>query len=109
MSFYSDPEKHDKIRLVVEIGSLHNRQPASKAAKIDIQKQLHGYMDLLGQEGERWDTTVLGLAILGTEVCFSRPMKFKNKQIGFTYNGQWDSLYGDRFVREMNRIAKAAD
>ena len=30
---------------------------------------------LLGEEGVRWANNLLGVAILGTEVCFSRPRK----------------------------------
>jgi hypothetical protein len=34
---------------------------------------IHGYMALLGKEGSRWADKVCGIAILGTEACFSYP------------------------------------
>ena len=55
-SYYDDDEKYDKIRLVVEIGSLHKREAASQTMKDEIQKQLHDYMTM------RWEGTALGMA-----------------------------------------------
>ncbi|KIL68280.1 hypothetical protein M378DRAFT_196726 [Amanita muscaria Koide BX008] len=106
-SYYDDNEKYDKIRLIVEIGSLHKREAASNNVKKEIQKQLHEYMVLLGDEGARWATNVLGVAILGTEVCFSRPRKRKEDgSIMFTMPSKWHSLYDDTFVKEINKVAK---
>lgn len=105
-SYYTDTGKFDKIRIVVEIGSLQDREPASMTMKNEVIKQLHDYMSLLGNEGAsgRWDETVLGVAILGTEVSFSRPRKKKNTY-RFTNPGKWYGLYDDKFVNEINRVA----
>ena len=74
--------------------------------KSTIQKQLHDYMSLLGEEGARWTTSVLGVAILGTEVCFSRPRRTKEDgTIIFTKPLKWYSLYDGTFVKEINRVA----
>ncbi|KZP03020.1 hypothetical protein FIBSPDRAFT_905331 [Athelia psychrophila] len=107
VSYYGEKEKHDKIRIILEIGSLHNKGPASEIAKQEIQMQLYGYMDLLGEEGEggRWDTNALGVGILGTEVCFSRARKLGAKHVGFTYGSKWATLYDGTFVQEMNDMA----
>jgi hypothetical protein len=106
-SYYEDEEKHDKIRLILEIGSLQKREAASQNAKNEIQKQLHDYMVLLGDEGERWATSVLGMAILGTEVCFSRPRRSKqNGWITFTNASKWYNLYDGTFVKEIDKVAE---
>ncbi len=105
-SYYDDDEKYDKIRLVVEIGSLHKREAASQTVKDEIQKQLHDYMTMLGSEGARWEGTALGVAILGTEVCFSPPRR--KKEAGstmFTKPVKWYNLYDGTFVQEINRVA----
>jgi hypothetical protein len=106
-SYYDDEEKNDKIRLIVEIGSLHKREEAaSQKVKDEIQKQLHDYMTMLGEEGVRWATTVLGIAILGTEVCFSRPRRIKEDgSIMFTKPSKWYDLYDGIFVKEINKVA----
>jgi len=105
-SYYEDEEKHDKIRLILEIGSLQQREAASQNAKNEIQKQLYDYMVLLGDEGERWATNVLGVAILGTEVCFSRPRR--NRQNGWTFTNasKWYNLYDGIFVKEIDKVAE---
>jgi len=106
-SYYEEEEKHDKIRLILEIGSLQKREAASQNAKNEIQKQLHDYMVLLGDEGERWATNVLGVAILGTEVCFSRPrMSKQNGWITFTNASKWYNLYDGTFVKEIDNVAE---
>lgn len=106
-SYYENDEKYDKIRLIVEIGSLQKREEPSQNVKREIQKQLHEYMVLLGEEDARWATNVLGVAILGTEVCFSRPRKRKEDgSIIFTVPSKWHSLYDGTFVKEINRVAK---
>jgi hypothetical protein len=105
-SYYDDEEKYDKIRLIVGIGSLHKREAASQKVKDEIQKQLHDYMAMLGEEGARWATTVLGVAILGTEVCFSRPRRIKEDgSITFTKPLKWYDLYDGTFVKEINKVA----
>jgi len=51
-------------------------------------------------------TTALGVAILGTEVCFSRP--HRNKEDGsimFTKPSKWYDLYDGTFVKEIDRVA----
>ena len=106
-SYYENEEEYDKIRLILEIGSLHKRESASQNMKDDIQKQLHDYMVLLGDEGGRWATNVLGVAILGTEVCFSRPRrKGQHGLITFTNASKWYDLYDGTFVKEINKVAE---
>jgi hypothetical protein len=69
---YEDQEKeYDKICLIVEIGSLYKKEPASQMRKEEVKKQLYDYMAMLGKEGTQWMKSVLGVGILGTEVCFS--------------------------------------
>jgi hypothetical protein len=63
-------------------------------------------MVLLGEEGARWATNVLGVAILGTEVCFSRPRRSKNGLIMFTNASKWYDLYDGTFVKEINKLAE---
>ena len=75
-SYYEDKEKHDKIYFIVEIGSPQIKEAALDMAKKSIQIQLNEYMVLLGSEGERWATNVLGVAILGTEVCANNTFAF---------------------------------
>jgi hypothetical protein len=105
-SYYDDEEKYDKIRLVVKIGSLHSKTRApSEHVKNEIQKQLHEYMALLGDEGVRWETTALGVIILGTEVSFSRLHRREDGSIMFTKPSKWYDLYDGMFVREINRVA----
>jgi len=72
--------------------------------KDEIQKQLYDYMNMLGEEGARWATSVLGVAILGTDVCFSRPRR-ADGAITFTKASKWYDLYDGTFVREINRVA----
>jgi hypothetical protein len=106
-SYYEDEERYDKIRLILEIGSLHEREAASRNEKEEIKKQLHDYMVLLGEEGARWATNVLGVAILGIEVCFSHPRR--NKQTGlitFTNPSKWYNLYDGIFVKEIDRVVE---
>ena len=110
MSYYEGiEEKHDKIRLIVEIGSLHKREAPSQNVKKEIQKQLYEYMILLGEEGARWAKNVLGVAILGTEVCFSRPRRGKDQSVSFTQPGKWYSLYDGTFVKEINKVARMCE
>ena len=106
---YYDDEKYDKIRLIVEIGSLQKREAASKRVKDEVQKQIHDYVAMLGEEGARWATTVLGVAILGTEVCFSRPRRLKDGIITFTKPLKWYDLYDGTFVNEINKVAKMCE
>lgn len=96
----------DRIRLVVEIGSLHTRSPASVMRKAEISKQLYNYMVMLGDDGDRWAGDVLGVGIAGTEVCYSRPYVMLSTNIGFTQALVWSSLYDDTFVKEMDRVAR---
>ena len=104
-SYYDDEEKHDKIRLIVEIGSLHGRT-ASQKVKEEFQKRLYDYMAMLGEEGARWATTALGVAVLGSEVCFSRPRRKKEDgSIKFTVPSKWHDLYDGTFVKEIDRVA----
>ena|SRR5258707_7329911 len=94
-------EKYDKIRLIVEIGSLHKREAASQTVKDEIQRQLHDYMAMLGSK----EATALGV-VLGTEVCFSRPRR--KKEVGsimFTRPLKWYNLYDGTFVQEINKMA----
>lgn len=105
-SYYEDEEKHDKIRVILEIGSLHEREVASEITKREIQKQLYDYMVLLGDEGGRWGTNALGVGILGTEVCFSRSRKQNNGHFVFSHTSKWSNLYDGTFVKEMNKMAK---
>jgi hypothetical protein len=106
---YYDDDKYDKIRLIVEIGSLHKKEAASEHMKKEIQKQLHDYMVLLGAEGARWADKVLGVAILGTEVCFSRPLKREGRPLIFTKPLKWYSLYDGTFVNEINKLAEVCE
>ena len=109
-SYYEDEDEHDKIRLIVEIGSLHKREaPSQKNAKKEIQKQLYEYMILLGEEGVRWANNVLGVAILGTEVCFSRPRKGRDGSMSFTQPGKWNTLYDGTFAKEIDKLAKMCE
>jgi hypothetical protein len=39
--------------------------------KEEVKKQLYDYMAMLGKKGTQWMKSVLGVGILGTEVCFS--------------------------------------
>ena len=105
MASYYNEEKHDKIRLIFEIGSLHKGEAASQTAKEEITLQLYNYMALLGNEGARWAATVLGVALLGTEVCFCRPRRKKDGSIRFTRPSKWYNLYDGKFVKEINRVA----
>ena len=66
-------------------------------------------MVLLGNEGERWESGVVGVALLGTEVCFSHPrhkqMKDSTEYItSFSKTSVWYSLYDPKFVKEMNKV-----
>lgn len=106
MSYYEDPEKFDKVRVVMEIASLYDTPAASKARKGEIVKQLYGYMLLLGDEGRRWDKDVLGVGVVGTEVCFIRPVRVKNMNVGFTYGSEWCNLFDGQFVAQINRMAQ---
>ena len=64
-------------------------------------------MVLLGDEGERWATNVLGVAILGTEVCFSRPRwSRQNGWVTFTNASKWYNLYDGTFVKEIDKVAE---
>lgn len=108
VSYYGEEGKHDKIRIILEIGSLQdNTKAPSDTAKREIEKQLYGYMDLLGKEGEggRWDKKALGVAMLGTEVCFSRAYPLDSVRESYSHSSSWVSLYGPRFVAEMDRMA----
>jgi hypothetical protein len=105
-SYYPEGRNHDKIRLIVEIGSLHDRQVPSQNSRDQIAIQLHKYMTLLGDEGARWADTVLGVAILGTEVCFSRPRRMATGLV-FTKPGKWYDLYDGTFVKEIDKVAMA--
>lgn len=89
---YYDDEKYDKIQLIVEISSLQKREAALKRVKDEVQKQMHDYMAMLGEEGVRWATTMLGVTILGTEVCFSHPRRLKDGIITFTKPLKWYDL-----------------
>lgn len=64
-------------------------------------------MTLLGKESEggRWDTKALGVGILGTEVRFSRSHKRGGEHIDFTHTLERGTLYGNTFVKEMNKTA----
>jgi len=107
-SYYEDEEKYDKICLIVEIGSIHKREVASRNAKEETKKQLHDYMILLGEEGARWATNVLGVAILGTEVCFSHPRRIRDAGlIVFTNPSKWYNSYDGTFVKEINNLKVA--
>lgn len=105
-SYFDDGESHDKIRMIVEIGSLHNKEKASQAVKEETRTQLHNYMEMLGEDGGRWARTALGVAILGTEVCFSRPRRKKNGSITFTRPLKWYDLYDGTFVKEINKVVR---
>ena len=105
-SYYEDNKKYDKICVILEIGFLQKTQPTSWNTKNKIQKQLHNYMVFLGNEGERWATNVLGVAILGTEMCLSRPCRHQNMWVTFTNASKWYDLYDGTFVKEIDRIAE---
>jgi hypothetical protein len=102
-----EEEKHDKIRLILEIGSLQKTEATLQNAKNKIQKQLYDYMVFLGDEGERWATNVLGVAILGTEVCFSHPRRSKhNGWVTFTNASKWYNSYNGTFIKEIDKVAE---
>lgn len=105
-SYYEGEENHDKIRLILEIGSLHKGVAASQNAKDEVRKQLYDYMVMLGADGGRWATNVLGIAILGTEVCFSRPRRNKDGSTIFTQALKWYDLYDGTFVKEIDKVAE---
>lgn len=100
-----DEGKYDRIRMIIEIGSLQETTAIpSKITKKELQKQLHSYMLLLGDEGGRWGTYVLGVGVLGTEVFYIRS-RMQSGKMGFNQNGSWTSLYDDAFVKEMEKVA----
>ena len=99
------PDRPDRIKLLIKIGSIQGQQPTS-SKKSGIVVQLQKYMVLLGEDGERWGSDVLGMAILGTEVAFSRPRRNKTGAVSFTNPKTWYSLYSPTFVSEMNRVAQ---
>ncbi|TFY73207.1 hypothetical protein EWM64_g10805 [Hericium alpestre] len=103
VNYYDDD--HDKVRLVMEIGSLQKKEPASDSAKHDVEMQLQNYMSLLGDEGARWSENTLGVAVLGNEVWFTKPRRL-NTGLKFTRGRKWHSLYDEIFVKELERIAR---
>ncbi|TFY75639.1 hypothetical protein EWM64_g8372 [Hericium alpestre] len=103
VNYYDDD--YDKVRLVMEIGSLQKREPASDRVKSEVEQQLHNYMALLGAEGARWSENTLGVAVLGTEVWFSKPRRLGTGLL-FTRGMKWYSLYDEIFVKEIDRIAR---
>ena len=48
---------------------------------------------------------MLGVAILGTEVCFSQPHKGEHGHI-FTNASKWYDLYDGTIVREIDEVAE---
>ena len=100
------PNQPDRIKLLIEIGSIQSQQPTSSSKKTDIVVQLQKYMVLLGEDSECWASDVLGMAILGTEVAFSWPQQNKNGTVHFTNPKTWYSLYSPTFFSEMNRVAQ---
>ncbi|KAI0327627.1 hypothetical protein GY45DRAFT_1363194 [Cubamyces sp. BRFM 1775] len=44
-----------------------------RRAKVDLIRQMLGYMIRLGPEGDRWEEDVVGFALIGTEVAFMVP------------------------------------
>ncbi|TFY75444.1 hypothetical protein EWM64_g8569 [Hericium alpestre] len=102
----------DLVRLVCEIGSLYDQPAPTASQKSAIQFQLSQYMYLLGREGERWDERAIGVAIIGTEVSFSKPRRETDENgtvhVKWT-KGAWLSLYGKQWDAEMKRIAAIID
>jgi hypothetical protein len=105
VSYYRD--KPDKIRVVMEIGSVHDRAGATERHKEKVQKQLQEYMVLLGEEGGRWAKPAIGVALVGTEVSFSRRRENKTGGKQWTKPTRWYSIYSQTFVDEMNKIRDA--
>ena len=104
----------DRVLLVLEIGSSPERKQSSSAADADleraryaVQDQLERYMNMLGDDGERWRNNVLGVAALGLEVAFLRPQNdgwewYTEEADGATQS--WFSLYGHQFQTFIDEV-----
>ncbi|KAM5543607.1 hypothetical protein V8D89_002858 [Ganoderma adspersum] len=114
----------DRILIVVEIASLPRptaRPESFEKALIEekraVLEQLGGYMDRLGDDGDRWDSNVVGIALLGTEVSFLLPHDGSDDDDSddddsddddsvwksYTIENQaWFSLYGEEFLDFVN-------
>ncbi|KAI1787970.1 hypothetical protein LXA43DRAFT_1027124 [Ganoderma leucocontextum] len=106
----------DRVLIVIEIASLPRGKPVSefssrelKGMKLAVLQQLEGYMEILGEKGDRWDDKVVGIALLGTEVAFLQPREpgdgdhhewktYKPKKS----KKEWFSLYGKEFLKFVN-------
>jgi hypothetical protein len=107
VNYYIDG-RPDKIRLVMEVGSLRGKA-ASEQQKEAIIQQLRTYMVMMGREGAWWERLVIGVALLGTEVAFSRPLQVENGETKWTNLTKWYSIYSQKFTDEMNKIAKVIE
>ena len=110
--FFGDPqEKHDIIRVVIEVAS-HDRDPT------EVLAQLEGYMDLVG---DRWEHRLLGVAMLNGEVAMQERNIAHNagdivglkwggiRSLGATYtdsptDATWIKMNDKRFIAKLNEI-----
>jgi hypothetical protein len=92
----------------MEVGSLRGKA-ASEQQKEAIIQQLRTYMVMMGREGAWWERLVIGVALLGTEVAFSRPLQVENGETKWTNLTKWYSIYSQKFTDEMNKIAKVIE
>lgn len=108
---------NDKIRVIVEVGSLGQNKPKGEGQEVEekkvgteeekkhVAKQLHDYCTLIGREEDaRFHEGAFGFGLIGTEVCFVS-VKRKRGVVHWTNPGTWYSLYGAEFLSRLNRMA----
>lgn len=101
-----DADSKDVVRVVIEVASRPRGINESQLAELQegTLEQLLGYMENLGEEGDRWRDNVLGIALIGTSVAFIKPDRRQGHPGDWVQdkgrNGRskvWCSLYGSRF------------
>lgn len=107
-----DADSKDVVRVVIEVASRPRGINESQLAELQkgTLEQLLGYMENLGEEGDRWRDNVLGIALIGTSVAFIKPDRRQGRPGDWVQdkgrNGRskvWCSLYGSRFTDWIER------
>ncbi len=93
--------KKDKVRMIVEVASLPRglSEAGSKRLRQQTLTQLHGYMEDLGDPGERYDDDrIIGMALVGIHAAFLKQKKGCPGE--WVQKGSaWYTIFGSPFQR----------
>ncbi|KIY43162.1 hypothetical protein FISHEDRAFT_78815 [Fistulina hepatica ATCC 64428] len=98
-------EHPDAVRLIIEVASVgHQRAGPSEDQQQHLIDQVEYYLRELGEHGDRWDTKVVGIGILGHHCLFiTRTFSAAKNQV-VQRKSKWYTIYDAKFERMIRSV-----